>query len=424
MNARLWINLTFLVVAVLTPGRTLAAAFSAKIEVAIVNDPNFPAITVDRVQQILASAKGTFTRAFGDANLEFTVRDRGDAESYIRSVAGPESACLQVAPARVVRLSQPPSRQVLVDATRYLQHWPLEHVAEFFPDLSGKQRSYEEIAQRLVSRQREDLARRTRAAAPRGGSLWTAEGVLQRSYWSWLCVASLESDADILITNAPIFNDLAVAPTPSSIFRGTSVSGITMINPDREAFGGRTIVASVANALCQTPETCEASMKGQAQEKQLEIFGSYILAHELGHAIYRIPDVYHHDPGCLMATIPGGTWSSDLEAITKAAGPCSKCAPFVTSRRRVFAARGLQEHGAIREAVEELRGAIRDTPSTVEGGYDLTISELYHSLAAMYERLHDRDAAVHAIGEATVRMPAAPTKPSTLELYRRLRLPN
>ena len=51
-----------------------------------------------------------------------------------------------------------------------------------------------------------------------------------------------------------------------------------------------------------------------------EFIGTYLLAHELGHAILKIPDVYDHGPGCLMNTSFAPSYTDGYAALQSTHG--------------------------------------------------------------------------------------------------------
>ena len=136
---------------------------------------------------------------------------------------------------------------------------------------------------------------------------------------------------DVVVTNTLLVLDDARSLHPHSAMRRASVAGMSASSPFRSALDGQAILASTFSFDTDIPDLSNVSSGSTAEEKA-EALGVVLIAHELGHAYFGIPDVYDHGPECLMTSRLDENYSAVLEALRRDQDPCPRCMPYVYSR--------------------------------------------------------------------------------------------
>lgn len=371
-----------------TAAQTAAADAPPELTLAvlIVNDPDLPPVSPDDARAIFTEARRTMKNKLGYDAVAFDVRATMASPEFIASNTPKDDACLaKFAPLRV----QPGVRQATSlpreSVVAFLQRWKLPALRAFFPD--GAQRgleSYETIATRLLEEMDRKIAAIAAIKLPTGKSLLDPASLEQRSYVRWLCALRNQTEYDFVLTNAFILYDLGTEPYPHSIFQKNKVGGASLFSPAREPMRGQAVFASTFSMVTDLPFFQEPGLETLRPKERFEVIGSFIVAHELGHALFKLPDFYDHPAQCLMTTQYETDYVSGYWNLQAYPGRCPKCEPWVTARREVFLADLDEAKREPLSAAKHLEQAIKLTPKHIDGSYPRYIAGLSAEVAELY----------------------------------------
>jgi hypothetical protein len=244
----------------------------------------------------------------------------------------------------------------------FLSRWSLPTLSRAFPE---EVRSYDQAARRLIAEMR-----RAALAASDRGLLDARPG---RRFSDWLCAMEAQRDDDVILSNVYVFYDLASEPYPHTVFHHARLSGAAMFSAAREALFGRAVFVST---FSEEPVSDD-------------FLGTYLLAHELGHAILKVPDVYDHGPGCLMNTSFAPSYADGYAALLRSEqlhaerGPwlCVKCRGYRDAHRAVADMQTALARGDWLAVEHKLERATALLPAMVDGDAAAYKSKLYVRVA-------------------------------------------
>ena len=197
-----------------------------------------------------------------------------------------------------------------------------------------------------------------------------------RSFAAWMCALRLQRQYDVVITNAFILADLMDEPHPHAVFGKGKVGGIATESPSRSALGGQALLATTFGIDTQLPQFRELPNGPASLDERAKILGAYLLAHEIAHAIFAIPDAFDHPPGCLMTSRPGASYRDGLRELEANPRPCPRCRPYVEARSlsdRARRALAEKKHSRAHDLVAE---ALKKLPKQVHGSRKRRVAEL------------------------------------------------
>lgn len=338
------------------------------LEVVVANDPDFPLVTPSDAEAMFAVAKKTLARKFGLTEVTFHVRRYTDAHAFVRENAERDGKCLaRVEPTRVWPGERSPLQLSAAKTATYLQQWPLAELQAIFPD-GDRFKTYEALTAQMLKTYDDKLrafaAMRTDADRPVLGpdTNW------ERSYTRWSCALYNQNEADVVLTNTLLILDDGANPQPHGVFYKLKAGGVAFSSPQRKTLVGRAVVASTF-AMTTPLDFFREVPLGVPGPDANTLIGTFVLAHELGHAIFRMPDFYDHPLGCLMTTRRNSTYLSGFAELEAHHEPCSACAPYVAARDQLFAYVALAYAGRYADAREALLASVAGEPTHVDGNY-------------------------------------------------------
>lgn len=348
------------------PAPLLSVPFA--LEVVVANDPDFPLVTPSDAEAMFAIARKTLAQKFGITDVSFHVRRYTDAHTFVKENAERDGKCLaRVEPTRVWPGERSPLALSAAKTAVYLQQWPLTELQALFPN-GAQLKSYEALTAVMLKTYDDKLktfaAMRTDADRPLLGpdSNW------ERSYTRWSCAMYNQTEADVVLTNTIMILDDGANPQPHGIFYKLKAGGVAFASPLRKNLVGRAVVASTF-AMTTPLDFFREVPLGVPGPDANTLIGTFVLAHELGHAIFRMPDFYDHPLGCLMTSRRGATYLSGFAELDAHHEPCSECAPYVYARDLLFAYVQLARAGRYGEARAALLASVAAEPSHVDGNY-------------------------------------------------------
>ena len=337
--------------------------------VALVEDPDFPPLDERVVRIALASAEREFARRFDVPPPRFIVRYRFEARRFIEVYADPrDPRCKEAFAARYLGTGVEelaPHRQ---EALRFLKKWPLESLVGFVSDEDKAQvRTYEDIYALYERRYVAQIDVVKRLRTPAGTPLLSPERTYDRSFVAWLCALKTQADFDVLVTNTFIAADLLTEPHPHSVFGKAKIGGIATKSPNRSALAGEALLATTFGIDTTIPELSELKGARPTLEQRGRLLGAYLLAHEIAHSVFGIPDVFDHPQGCLMTSRPGATYLDGLVELDAHPEPCPKCRPYVEARAAFDRGLTALEAGHPEQASQLFLRSVQQTPEHFHG---------------------------------------------------------
>jgi hypothetical protein len=373
-----------------SPPPVLDAA-ALTLDVLIANDPDFPAVGDAEAKAILDEAVNTVSDKLGYKGLSFRVVGSTSVKQFLDENA--DDACLaSFEPVRVRPGTRTAKSLGAKAVMSFLQRWKVDELKAFFPANDRRAlTTYDAIAQKLLDEFDRKIGLIAGFKLPSGASLLAPEKADERSYVRWVCAMRTQGQADLVLTNAFILYDLGSEPYPHSIFQKCKVGGASLLSPKRRAMRGRAMVGSTFSMMTDLPFFKEDGIEDLRPQERFEVIGAFIVAHELGHALFKLPDFYDHPKECLMTTKYETGYVSGYWYLKAYPGTCNACAPWVTAKRHVFVADRTRS-SSVDDAINELKQAIRDTPKHIDGSYRRYIADLSYEVAELYAQKDQTEA--------------------------------
>jgi len=425
---------------VLALAPALALAEPVTLEVALVDDPDLPALDDTLVGRAMASASETFATQFGVEAPKFAIVARFSLDSFMKKYA--KAASPECAPLFAVRYKGGGKEELMKQqdaAIKFFQRWPLEELKTFIPaeqraaitDVKALHAAYMDkyLGTVALLQQQTTPAMKETSGEPASGEATIVPGrvatvraktplldklpVEGRSHAAWTCALAAQRQFDVIVTNTFILADILTEPHPHAVFGKAKVGGIAAPSPGRKALGGQALVASTFSIDTPIPMLSELGAKKDANrepasgeptivpgreatvkakpvtvEERASILGAFLLAHEVAHAVFGIPDVFDHPPGCLMTTRPGESYRDALTVLLAHPGPCPRCRPWVEARAAFDSGKQKLAAGDAQNAVTALTGALKAMPAHFHGKKK-RVAAIVTLAAQGYEQLGD-----------------------------------
>lgn len=357
---------------------------SFDLEVIRVIDADLSAIEDDRMARIFDSARQTFTDKFGFGSLRFVDRGLMPIEDFLARHPATDCAAMQARyPIDGSRV--PP--EVLAAGRRWLSRWTLDELRGFFPaDQRAELTDLGAIRRRLM----DEFGRKIewiKKVQLNGESLIEPSLFDKRSYTRFVCAVREQRQYDLILTNAFLLFDAADEPFPHAVFGKLKAGGASMDSPHRQALRSRALMTSTFEIDNDLEFFKNAEVAGLSPAEKDELLGAYILAHELGHAIFKIPDSYDHPAGCLMTTKMNQGYLAGYNEMKSHQDQCPKCRVYVDARLAYFRGERLFREGRYADSLKAFASVVRTTPKNVDGNYRSYMSEVAVWAARCYERL-------------------------------------
>jgi len=370
---------------------------SFDLEVIRIIDSDLPPIEDDRLSRIYASARRTFADKFGFGSLHFVDRGTISIEDFL--ARHPATDCAAMKARYPVDGSRVPP-EVLAAGRSWLKRWSVEELREFFPENEREGLTDLGAIRRRLMAEFERKVERIKKVQLKGESIIEPSLFDKRSYTRFVCAVRKQRQWDLLLTNAFFLYDAADEPYPHAVFGKLKAGGASMPSPHRRALRGRALMTSTFEIDNDLEFFKNEEVAGLSPEQKDELLGAYILAHELGHAIFKIPDSYDHPPGCLMTTKMHQGYLAGYDELKANPGQCPKCRVYVDARLAYFRGERLFREGQYAESLKAFAQVVRKTPRNVDGNYRRYMSEVAVWAAKCYERLAMPGKAVRMVERA------------------------
>ena len=328
-----------------------------RLSVAIVQDPDFPPLEPELAKTALAHAREAFAQRFGVAPPELDVINEFTLTGFLGAYALPvDPLCKPLYDARYRGTGAGELGRFKDQAMKFLERWPIESLAGFIED-SEKTRvkTHADVYAYYAKKYVRTIDAMKGLKTPAGTPLVEPERSARRSFVAWTCALLRQKEYDVILTNTFILADLLTEPHPHAVFGKAKIGGIAAKSPARSALGGQALLATTFGIDTKLKEFAELPGEPPTMVERAKILGVYLLAHEIAHAVFGIPDVFDHPKGCLMTSRPGATYRDGLRELEENREPCPRCRPYVEARaaydraERLFGERNF--HGASSAAV-------------------------------------------------------------------------
>lgn len=387
LRVRLWVLVCVGAVLVTTRGLTATETFGpagpiidmseTTLIVALVEDPDFPPLDETLVQSALHHAQEEFRTRFSAEPPQMKVRYRFPIDSFVSTYArADDPRCRDLFSARYTGRGARELAPFRSEAKAFLKRWDIGSLRGFVSDDTVRIRTHADAYAHYVSHYTRAVENLAGLKTPAGTPLVEPAKTSARSFVGWLCALKRQTEYDVIITNTFILSDLMTEPHPHSVFGKAKVGGIAVRSPSRRALAGQVLLATTFGIDTQLAELSELNGKPASVAERAEILGAYLLAHEVAHAVFGIPDVFDHPKGCLMTSRPGASYRDGLAELRAYPRPCPRCRPYVEARGLVAQAKTQLAAGHPGLAARRARRAISLLPKHFHGSRRGRLAEM------------------------------------------------
>ena len=353
--------------------------------VALVEDPDFPPLEERLVQKAIRSAQAEFRTRFATEPPRMVVRYRFSIERFLALYAvAKDPRCRDLFAARYTGHGPEELKPFQGVAERFMRKWNVKAIKGFVPDDAARIRTHADVYDLYVERYTEAVAKLKGLKTPADTPLVEPDRKTVRSLVAWLCALKRQTDYDVILTNTFILADVMTEPHPHAVFGKAKIGGLALPSPSRPALGGQVLLATTFGIDTDIPHLSELNGVPATVDERAEILGAYLLAHEIAHAVFSIPDVFDHPLGCLMTSRPGASYREGLAELKAYPRPCPRCRPYVQSKSKYVEARLALIDGEPGAAARKARRAISLLPKHVHGGRKPKLAAMSQLVAAAY----------------------------------------
>jgi hypothetical protein len=361
-----------------------------QLEVGLVLDPDFPDLSEAVIGRALKSAAKTFAQRFNVTPPRFVVTSSLSVRSFLASAShDPSPHCRRLLSARYRGTGPQEFKQHRKAAIKFLKRWPLKSVLVFIP---AKERSsvknHTDLFERMLHKYVATIDRLKLLKTANGSSLVEPNTSTSRSFAAWLCALSAQSRFDVVITNSFIMADVMNEPHPHAFFGKAKIGGIAGQNQNRTALSRSALLATSFGIDTEVSWLSELGGVPATERERASILGDYLIAHEVAHAVFGIPDMFDHPSECLMTSRPNETYREGLRLLEKNPRACAKCKKWVLARSYLDRARNQLAKGRAKTALRLLARASKATPKHFHGRYKKRMAEISLLVSKAYIELN------------------------------------
>lgn len=357
-------------------------------------DDDFAPISDDDMKQMLTTARAMYRDKFGADNIRYEDAGVLSIEQFFARHLDKKSPVYAQKDAQRYHVGEPNDFERHKEGIlKFVAQWTVEELQSFFPEAERtKYDSHEAIYAGIVQQMTAKIA--AIAAMKSGGkALLRPEKAAYRSFLNWLTALESQKDYDVVLTNTFIVYDDITKPFPHSIFGSCKVGGVSHKNDHRTVLGGRVIMGSTFGMDTDIPMFMETTTPVSRRIRN-DVTGAFVIAHELGHAVFKLPDHYDHPPQCLMNNSKELNYAQGYDLLLSNPGPCPRCQVWLEARDRFFKGEAAFAKGQWQEAVVHYTAALRQTPQNVDGYRPRYMAEIAYRMSRCYDALGRHDLAL------------------------------
>ncbi len=358
-------------------------------------DDDFTPISDDDLREILATAQHMYHDKFGVNNVTF--RDAGvlSIEEFFNTNLMRDPTIYEQKQARRFRIGQTNDfSRHQASIKSFIKNWTVAELQGFFPESErADYATHDDIVRGLEEQMQRKIKEIAGFTANKQPLLRPSKAEL-RSFLNWLAVLENQQDYDLVLTNAFILYDDMSQPSPHSIFSKCKVGGVSHKNAHRLALGGRVIMGSTFGMDTDIPFFMEREGVRTSRHDRNRVTGAFVIAHELGHAVFKLPDHYNHPPVCLMNNSKELTYREGFDLLTTHPGPCPLCKPWLAARDAFWDAEWAFDQKNWALAEDRYNVVVRTTPKNVDGYYPGYMAYVAYKLSKVYDATKRPDLAL------------------------------
>lgn len=374
---------------------------SKNLKVVRVIDDDFEKITDEDLYVMIDSAKYMLADKLGIRNVSFGGVETLTIEEFFEKYLKKDNKVYSTKNERRFRVGEKNDfEKHKKSIINYLKKWKVEEIQGFFPkNERSRYDSYEKIYNGIVTQMRAKIDQISKIKV-NGKSILRPGKATYRSFMNWLAVLENQDEYDFVLTNTFILFDDISQPQPHGIFHKCKVGGVSTGNTHRHTLEDRVIMTSTFGMDTNIPFFMERKDEKFSRKDRNEVIGGFIIAHELGHAIIKLPDQYSHPPECLMNNNKEITYKEGYELLKKNAGPCPVCRKWLDARSLFYDAEWYFSKKQWRKAVELYMQVIKSTPKNVDGSYRGYMAFLAFKMSKAYFELGNLEMALKGAEKA------------------------
>jgi sterol desaturase/sphingolipid hydroxylase (fatty acid hydroxylase superfamily) len=279
---------------------------------------------------------------------------------------------------------------------KFVQNFSLEELGNMMPRV--KVRTHDAYREALEAEYHKKMSWLASLTLPTGAPLLQQPVPRYQSAMDWIYLLNVQDRFDIVMTNTLIAWDVTHSPPPHSIFHHAKLGGGAMPSRKRKALGHQAVLLNVFEEYGGVAGICRSDPAVTRSERN-RIIGAVLLAHELGHALFALPDVYDHGDQCLMNS---STHNVDQRVayrlLTARMSPCAKCEPWVRAAIELSNARQAAASGDATRAAALYERVLADTPIRLNRDYGAYMAELSVEMLPFLEKAGRAEAVARCRG--------------------------
>jgi tetratricopeptide (TPR) repeat protein len=356
------------------------------------NDSRLPGISDADLSLVVAEAKKTLALKFGTENLAFVNRGKLPIEGFFAKYLNRKDPFYTNYNRGRLKFFAPNDYAPLTPRIlEFLKQWKVWDLADFFPAEKSELKTYEQVLPELMRVYFEKEAALEGLKLADGTWLVARRNNDHQSYINWMAAMRNQDQFDLVVCNTFIVYDDMAHPYPHAVTRFAKVGGSSFESPKRPTFDGMSSMVNIFEMMTDMEYFRTAGQREKiSRETWSRVIGAYVLAHELGHMIYLIPDVYNHDKGCLMDSSQENLdYYEGYRLLQAYPEPCSKCVPYVDARNRRFSADSKAGKGDLAGAIDDYKVSMKMTPRNLDGDYKSLMGLIEYRIASCYLGLKD-----------------------------------
>jgi len=372
----------------------LSENFEIKLKVVYLEDKRLPSITQKDIKEILEEAKNELQIKFGINYVNFDYSGIKPISIFFnKNLNKNDKYYKNLSLTRYKLFSNEISYEgKKEEILKFLKQWKLWDIKKFFSeDVQKNLNNYEDVMKELYKIYFEKLKILENLKLSNGKFLIDRENNDFNSYINWVVAMNNQDEYDILFTNTIIVYDDILHPYPHAVLRYAKVGGSSFDSPKRMVFYGRAAMVNLFEMLTDIDY-----FKKDESEKNIDrslwnkIIGSFILAHEIGHALFLIPDVYDHPKQCLMdSSYETMNYYEGYKILKQYPFSCLKCEVYINARENFFLAENFFKNNNYEEAINYYRLSAKMTPEKLDVDYNSYISDIYYKIGNCFFLLND-----------------------------------
>lgn len=358
-------------------------------------DRDFRDITDKDLKQILDTAKSMYKDKFGFDNVSF--KDTGSVEIgkfFSEYLDKSGEVYRSKDKRRFIYGKQNDFEKHKKSILKFIRQWKLEELQGYFPENErAEYDSYEKIYQGLA-RQMQQKIDYIGSIKLDGKSILDKSKREYRSFLNWLTVLENQNKYDLVLTNTFILYDDISQPSPHSIFSKCKVGGVSHKNNHRLPLDGRVVMGSTFGMDTNIAFFAEEGRAKVDRKERNEVTGAFVVAHELGHALFKLPDHYNHGPECLMNNNKEISYKEGYELLITHKGKCKRCEKWLTAREAFWQAEKFFNEQKWQQAIDKYVFVIKNTPKNVDGLRNKYMAYISYQLSRAYLKVGNRKMAI------------------------------